>query len=236
MTLYTKEDKMSEVIFAHPSALTLLNRFGIFLGVGDSTIGNICRNKGLDSNFFLLILNTYLNEDYFPEKRFAPADIPLIADYLARAADYYVNYQLPNIERHFNFLERSSQNGNNNLLLLKRFFLEMRAQLLQNIECDRTIRFPLLLRYAAGNISFDSKNINELKPLTEDVQFEIEDKLQDLLTFFVIHLSGEYDHNLCHAVVEAVFMLERDVCQNNRIRRRILLPSLQTNIPDEAGI
>lgn len=53
---------------------------------------------------------------------------------------------------------------------------------------------------------------------------EVEEKLHDLLYFFVEHLRGNYDANLCTAVVSAVFSLERDLCQNNRIRSRILLP------------
>ena len=41
---------------------------------------------------------------------------------------------------------------------------------------------------------------------------------------FVIHLRGEYDANLCHAVLFAIISLEKDIKQNNRIRNRILYP------------
>lgn len=58
----------------------------------------------------------------------------------------------------------------------------------------------------------------------------IEEKLNDLINMFVIHLKGEYDVNLCHAVLVAIMTLQKDIKQNNRIRYRILLPILKSNI------
>ncbi|OAV66758.1 hypothetical protein Barb6_02521 [Bacteroidales bacterium Barb6] len=38
------------------------------------------------------------------------------------------------------------------------------------------------------------------------------------------HLSGEYNENLCYAVIFAISSLEKDIKQHNRIRYRILTP------------
>ena len=58
--------------------------------------------------------------------------------------------------------------------------------------------------------------------LTEDND-NIEDKLNDLINMFVIHLKGEYDVNLCHAVLVAIMTLQKDIKQNNRIKWFLLL-------------
>ena len=55
----------------------------------------------------------------------------------------------------------------------------------------------------------------------------MEEKIDDLLSFFVMHLKGEYEPNLCVAVVTAIFALRKDIRQNNRIRSRILLPQAE---------
>ena len=55
----------------------------------------------------------------------------------------------------------------------------------------------------------------------------IDDKVQDLISMFVIHLKGDYDRNLTHAVLVAIFALKTDLEQNNRIRNRILIPLCQ---------
>ena len=52
----------------------------------------------------------------------------------------------------------------------------------------------------------------------------IEDKLSDLKNMFVIHLRGDYDRNLCQAVLFAIISFEKDIRQNNRIRNHILYP------------
>ena len=42
MAVYTKDSRLSEPIFEDPSIVAVINRFGIFLGVGDCTISEIC--------------------------------------------------------------------------------------------------------------------------------------------------------------------------------------------------
>ncbi|MDR2389606.1 MAG: hypothetical protein LBD89_07470, partial [Tannerellaceae bacterium] len=56
---------------------------------------------------------------------------------------------------------------------------------------------------------------------TED---PIEALLADLKRIIVKHLSGDYNLNLCYAVVSAIYTLGKDIKQHNRIRFRILAP------------
>ena len=161
MALINAETKLCDVILHEPSVIPVINRFGIILGVGDKSIRTVCEEKNLDCEFFVTILNTFINEDYFPENRLKSFCATQIVDYLTQTNAYYEQFQIPNIERHFNFLINQSDSENNNL---------------------------------------------ELKSL------------------FVIHLKGEYDLNLCHGVIFAIYSLEKDIKQHNRIRNRILRP------------
>ena len=45
----------------------------------------------------------------------------------------------------------------------------------------------------------------------------VEEKLYDLISMFVIHLSGNYDVNLCQAVLFAIIGLKKDINLYNRI-------------------
>ena len=51
--------------------------------------------------------------------------------------------------------------------------------------------------------------------------------MDDLINMLIVHLKGDYDHNLGYAVVVAVLALKKDIRQNNRIRNRILRPISQ---------
>jgi regulator of cell morphogenesis and NO signaling len=226
MSLFCAEHKLSDVVFYDPSVITLLNRFGIFLGVGDNTIGQACANVNKDVDFFLAILNTYLFEDYFPESELKSFSIEKIVDYLSKTDQYYVEFQLPNIERHFNSLviHNNAHSSSNNLPLLRKFFEEMSRELMGGIEFDRSTLFPSLLKDAKVKTA-QLLNNDFFKKYA--VSKDVEEKISDLLSFFVIHLNGIADQNLCRAVVVALFTMQKDIKQNNRIRERILLPLLE---------
>lgn len=227
MAIYNLDSKLSDIILKEPSLITVINRFDIFLGVGDKNIKEICIENSLDADFFLTILNTYINNEYFPEKILKSFDVKKIVDYLIKTNLYYQHFQIPNIERHFNSLISRSDSDNNNLSLLRKFFLEMKQELLTRIENDTTEWFPKVLELNENSKVNNGEGEEITLSHTNSEQHPIEDKLNDLKSFFIIHLKGNYDHNLCYAVIAAIYTLEKDIKQNNRIRDRILKPMTQ---------
>lgn len=220
MALINAESKLCDVILNEPSLIPVINRFGIILGVGDKNIRTVCDEKNLDCEFFVTILNTFINEDYFPENRLKSFCATQIVDYLTQTNTYYQQFQIPNIERHFNSLINQSDSDNNNLELMKQFFEELKKELLTRIEKDRTEWFPAI-KAAADALHGESYG----DPVHyHDEPDSLEEKLDDLKSLFVIHLRGEYDLNLCHGVIFALYSLEKDIKQHNRIRNRILRP------------
>ena len=224
MILYNSDSKLYDVVINDPSVITVINRFNIFLGLGDKTVREFCELKKIDKNFFLTILNTYINEDYFPEEILKSFSISRIIGYLEKTNNYYQEFQLPNIERHFDHLIMKSGSNDNNLSLLRKFFNELKQELISRIESDNKW-FPYLIKL--DNIIKENDNKGEVPPSYDEISNEnnlIEDILNDLKNFFIIHLHGTYDQNLCYAVINAIYTLEKDIKQNNRIRDRILIP------------
>ena len=106
---------MSEVVEEHPSLIPVINRFGIRLGLGDKSVKTICDEYQLDTDFLLTVINTFLNEEYFPERKLQTFHTTQIIDYLTKTNLYYLRYQLPNIERHLTSFISMSTPGNNTL-------------------------------------------------------------------------------------------------------------------------
>ena len=52
----------------------------------------------------------------------------------------------------------------------------------------------------------------------------LEEKLRDIKDLMIMHLNGEYEQNLCYAVLVYICNLEKDITQHNRIRNKILMP------------
>ena len=217
MALVTPDTKLCEVIVDEPSVVPLINRFDIVLGVGDRTIKSICKEKVIDTSFFITILNAFIHESFFLENVTGAFNAGDVVDYLRKTNNSYLRNQLPNIERHFAALI-SRSDSNNNLPLLFNFYREVKTEIERRIDSDN--------QWFDAIISAEQSN-SEVSVAGNAVQAEsdsIEDKLSDLINMFVIHLRGDYDRNLCHAVLFAVISLEKDIRQNNRIRNRVLRP------------
>ena len=209
MPLVYPNMQMSGVVEEHPSLIPVINRFGIRLGLGDKSVKAICEEYQLDADFLLTVINTFLNEEYFPEKKLQTFHTSQIIDYLTKTNLYYQRYQIPNIERHLGSFISMSTPGNNTLNLIGKFFSSFKEELTSRIEKDDRVWFPYCL---------------SLSEMLKDYQSSGQLLLADLKSIMVKHLSGDYNENLCYAVIFAISSLEKDIKQHNRIRYRILTP------------
>ena len=215
---------ISEVVEEHPSLIPVINRFGIRLGLGDKTLEEICADYGLDTDFLLAVVNTFLNEEFFPEKNLQTFHTSQIVEYLIKTNQDYFRYQLPNIERHLtSFIHRSTP-GNQTLALIGKFFSTFKDELVARMENDDKEWFPYCL---ALSEKLKDRKIGINTHPRKTAEDALEELLADLKRIMVKHLSGEYDVNLCYAVIFSINSLERDIKQHNRIRYRILAPMVE---------
>lgn len=224
MPLVYPNMRMSEVVEEHPSLIPVINRFGIRLGLGDKTVTMICDEHRLDTDFVLTVINTFLNEEYFPEKKLQTFHTSQIIDYLTKTNQYYLRSQLPNIERHLGLFISKSSPGNPTLGLIGKFFSSFKEELTTRIKKDEETWFPYCLALSE-KLESHSPTEKELRLENEDNEEDtIEALLSDLKGIMIKHLTGDYDENLCYAVIFAISSLKKDIRQHNRIRYRILLP------------
>lgn len=80
-----------------------------------------------------------------------------------------------------------------------------------------------LSRQLQHNVSFNQEEMRSFSD-NETADDSLEAVLADLKSIMIKHLSGDFDENLCYAVIFAVSSLEKDIKQHNRIRYRILSP------------
>ena len=223
LPIISPNTKLSQIIIDDPTIITVLNRFGISLGVGDTTIEQVCADKHMNVAFFTTILNTFRDPNFFPEKILYSFQAHFIVDYLNKTNQSYLQFQLPNIERHLHLLISKSDAQNSNLLIIMKFFSEVKTELMKRIDDDKNRWFPEIL-------ALENRQDNKVECTAMEVDEShdsIEDKIHDLISMFVIHLTGDYDVNLGQAVLLALDSLKKDISQNNRIRKRILMPLYQ---------
>lgn len=196
---------LSEVVYKNPTVIPILNRFDIALGLGDMSVEEVTLRHNLDTDFFLLVLNTYLNEDYYPQIELKGLNPNMVAQYLAKTHRYYREVQLPNIEKHLTaFIGMSMAMGGNHantpLMLLKKLLDNFKGALEQDD--------------APGDDSDDFLAPHQI--------------LQDMQGVLIKFLQGNYNHNLCYATIFAMHSLEMDMVRHNRIRKRVLKKITET--------
>lgn len=96
---YRETDKMYAVICDEPTLLQMMCRFGIPLGVGEKTVREVCEENKVDTITFLAVAD-YMKHGPTSASAFADkVSVATLTDYLGRAHDFFLNFQLPAIRR-----------------------------------------------------------------------------------------------------------------------------------------
>ena len=59
---YNSDDRMCDLVCDRYPVLLIMSRFGIALGFGDKTIGEVCLDSGVDTATFLAVVNMHSDD------------------------------------------------------------------------------------------------------------------------------------------------------------------------------
>jgi regulator of cell morphogenesis and NO signaling len=229
MSLITSDMKMADVIHGNYLLIPIINRFGIHLGFGEKTVKAVCSDYQIDHEFFLTIINTFSNENYFPEKKLQTFNVLLILAYLRKTHNYYLDVQIPLIERHIDALINVSSK-HPNLELVKNFFLTYKKELRVHISREEAITFPYIEKiYALYHHTFDATLYHEISSSYSIKKFDeehdnIDDKLYDLQNILIKYVTGDFDQTLINTIIFELFRLEKDIKDHTRLEDKVLIP------------
>jgi regulator of cell morphogenesis and NO signaling len=226
--------KMAEVIHMNYHLLQLISRFGIKLGFGDKSVKQVCMDHSIDVNFFLEIVNSYHQKDYFPKKQLQGFPLKLIIDYLRKSHDYYLHTKIPHIASLLNQLSVYNRSSKiRSLQLIDTFFNEYKNELAVHIQREEEKVYPYVFAVEKAFISKNpDREIEESIRLYSMEDFEkehdnIEDKLFDLKNILIKYLPLPVDSNLCHDILVELFKLEDDLSDHTRIENKVLIPKVK---------
>jgi len=216
--LFSSESRLSDLITAHPSLLTLLTRLGISLGFGDRSIADVCEQSGVDTSFFLLICNVYTFNNYVPSTAtILGTDMMGLVPYLERSHKYYVDKRLPHIERHLDAIAQKLDGRIGQVFIS--FFKEYKKEVVAHFVHEEKDVFPHILALLNGNQD-TTYSIGEFL----DSHSDIEGKLDDLLNIVFKYLPPQVDDENVLDVVYDILMLSEDLKKHTFIEEKIMVP------------
>ena len=223
MDLFKSGDRVFDLVNSNPNLLPVISRFGIRPGFKDKTVAEVCADRQINKDFFLALVNTYNNPEYFPEKELLGFSPLLIVDYLKKTHTYYINYYLPRLEALLDRLIGSGDSENRDLRPIITFYEKYKKELLMHIRDEEENVFPIVIDY------FGKKNRDGLKQVGISFKKEhtnVEMKLSDLKNLIIKYLEPNYDDNDFFEFVSALFLFEKDITDHARIEDHILVPQI----------
>ena len=220
MKIFKKEDKMSTLVSANANLLPVINRFGIQLGFKEKTIHEICTEKEVNPDFFLAIVNTYTNENYFPEEELLSFSPLLLVDYLKNTHNYYIGYVLSKIERLLNKVMENCGENYPSLKMISSFYQKYKTELLLHLQSEDEKEFPYIVElYKTRKLKPGQKLIAEY----ENEHTNVEEKLSDLKNLLIKYVEPGYNHNDMNEFLQALAQFEKDLYDHARIEDAILI-------------
>ncbi len=228
-----KEMKMADAIHHNHLLLPVINRLGIQLGFGDQSIGAVCAENGTDIDFFLVIVNAFLDQDIHKTLKIQSVPANKVVNYLKATHQYYLERVIPEIENRINALIQHSVLDQKQFLLVRNFFEEYKTELYTHVKLEEKSVYPYVVQvYEAFHKDVADKSLMQRiaeNPISSYAKehSDIESKLFDLKNILIKYLPKNQDSYLKNQVLNALFKLENDLNDHSRIENMVLVPMIE---------
>lgn len=215
--------KMADLVHQNYHVLPIINRFGINLGFGDKTIQQICNDKNINVDFFLEVVNVFLNDDYFPQETLQSFEIEEILDYLKKTHQHFLNTKLVRIEKRINeLIDICCKENSNKIELIKNFYVEYKNELIEHIKYEDEVIFPYveeLLKTKSKKTDFNIKSYL-------DNHSNIEEKIFDLKNLIIKYLTLPNQSEISNEILYDLFDFEKDILNHQNMEEKVLVPKV----------
>lgn len=213
---YMPSDKMSDLINDNSLLLMVMSRFGISLGFGDQKVDEICRMHDVDCPTFLAVAN------FISKKKYDVNSISLqsLIDYLKRAHNYFLDFNLPLIRR--KLIEAIDCSGTDEVaMLILKFYDEYVTEVRRHMGYENQKVFSYVERLLNGE--FSNKYTISIFASRHN---HFEDKLKELKDI-IIRYYPEKSNNLLNAVLFDIINCEQDLTSHCLVEDNIFIPVVE---------
>ena len=207
---------MRSLIRDNSSLLMVMSRFGISLGFGDKSVKEICEAQGVDTATFLVVANFISGK----EADYRALSLASLIEYLKRAHNYFLDYNLPSIRRRL--IEAIDCSGADDVaLLILRFYDEYVTEVRRHMEYENEEVFSYVEDLLKGRIcgtytirSFSDRHNNIGPKLNE---------LKDI----IISYYPERSNDMLNSVLFDIINCEQDLNSHCQVEDALFVPAVE---------
>ncbi len=221
---------MADLVHANYQLVNIMNRFGIEFGFGDKSVDQVCTENGVNTRFFIEIVNAYQDHNYYPEFDINNLPINHVLLYLSNAHKSYIRHKLPLVREMLEKLIQESKGQEYNMNLLKNFFLEYVQEVTTHIHREEEVVYPYVRNVFEQFCKEEVDKEFVEKMMTYSINDylnehdNIEEKLYDLKNIIIKYLPPPATSFRLNDMLFELFRLESDLNDHTRLEEKILIP------------
>lgn len=211
---YSANDTLIDLVEEDFNILPILSRFSIPLGVGNKSIAEVCKEAGIDTDIFLLLVN-YILTGVIPVDKASVESAISIVDFLHNSHDYFLAYKFPHIRKNLiNALDPAHDDINPAIV---RFFDDYVTQVKNHFDYEEKYVWPYI-----RSLSSDTTPSYSIDVFSKHHD-EIGEKLNDLKNIILRYYTTSMPDKMYDALVD-IFNCEEDLNTHHSIENHILVP------------
>lgn len=219
---YNVADRMSDLICENYPMLLVMSRFGIELGFGEKSIGEVCQDSGVDSDTFLAVVNLLISDD---KKEIIMDDIHLSVSslvlYLRNSHAYFLDFKLPSIRCK---LIEAIDSDNELSVLIIRYYDEYVNEVRKHMMYEEQTVFPyvesLLVADADGTQAKYSIDVFSKQ------HSKVETKLSELKDIIIKYYPARSSNELSGVLFD-IFSCAQDMISHTEVEDYIFTPAVR---------
>ena len=217
--MYEADDKMISIIRDNYNILQSLGSFGISLGFGDKTVGEVCEGEGVDTYTFLAVVNFTIN-GYRDSDDADRLSIPTLMKYLRASHEYYLGFQLPFIRKE---LADALDPENSLAALILKLYDEYARQIQHHMKYEERMVFPYVENLLDGRVTsgYDIETFSKHHGQTDQ-------KLRELKQIIIKYLPSDgLRNNQLSATLYDIYNNEEWLAQHAEVEDHIFIPAIR---------
>ena len=207
---------MCDLVCDRYPVLLIMSRFGIALGFGDKTIGEVCLDSGVDTATFLAVVNMHADDKAPDPETIAVA---ALVSYLRNSHNYFLDFRLPAIRR--KLIEAVDCAQSDVSFAIMRFFDEYAAEVQRHMSYEEQTVFPYVESLLAGE-----KSTAYSMDIFRRQHDQVDIKLRELKNIIIKYYPSGSTNEL-NGVLFDIFNCEHELASHNAVEDEIFIPAVE---------
>lgn len=215
---YSSDERMCDLVSDRYPVLQVMSRFGIALGFGDKTVGEVCAENEVDAATFLAVVNLSVDPTA-GEELAAEVSVRTLLDYLHNSHGYFLDFRLPAIRR--KLIEAVDCSLSDVSFAIMRYFDEYVAEVDRHMTYEEKSVFPYVEALLAGE-----KKADYSIDIFRRHHDRVEERLRELKNILIKYYPSGGSNEL-NGVLYDIFTCEEELASHNAVENQIFIPAVE---------